>query len=177
MRVVMYSDMDPVMKGLVGCQVVQQFKDNKIYKSNIIEKHKTIRNKSQDCINVPEKPEKSNPEIVDGQDNHCTTKEICDTIYTEYVQLRKPAKGKAGKEMAELTNATGKREQHDEAICGGYKDYRDELRVVPKGLVRETEHEVPEKARLENDEPMSPADTEVIPALRDYESVPYFGGK
>ena len=39
---------------------------------------------------------------------------------------------KAGKEMAELTKATGKRNQHDEAICGGHEDSNDELREVPK---------------------------------------------
>ena len=51
----------------------------------------------------------------------------------------KPAIGEAGKEMAELTNATGKRDQHDEAICWGYEDSRDELRVVPKEVITETE--------------------------------------
>ena len=53
---------------------------------------------------------------------------------------------KAGKGMAELTKATGKRNKHDEAICWGYEDSRDELREVLKDVVRETEPEVPMEA-------------------------------
>ena len=36
--------------------------------------------------------------------------------------IKEPAIDKAGKEMAEQTKATGKRNHHDKAICGGYED-------------------------------------------------------
>ena len=121
MHVVMYSDLDPTMKYVVGCQVVQLFEDIDIYKRNMMEKNKTIRNKSQIGRNVPEESEKSSPENVGGQADNGEAKVVCDTVYTEdlakekptrkferaafakYVQLRKdgaimePAMGKAGK--------------------------------------------------------------------------------
>ena len=54
MRVVMYSDLDTTMKGVVGCRLVQLFEDIDIYKRNMMEKYKLIRSKSQIGRSVPE---------------------------------------------------------------------------------------------------------------------------
>ena len=87
----------------------------------MMEKDNLIRNKGLIGRSVPEEPEKSRPEVVDGQANNGEAKVVCDTVHTEemskdkptskfekaafakYVQLRK-----AGKEMAELTKAMEK---------------------------------------------------------------------
>ena len=92
MRVVMYLDLVHTLKGVMGCQVVQLFEDIKIYTKNIMERYKLIRNKGQIGRNVPEKPEKSSPEIVDGKANHGESKITADTVHTELAKDKPTSK-------------------------------------------------------------------------------------
>ena len=62
--VFMYSDLDITMKNVVACQVVQLFEEINIYKMEVLEKYKIIKNKSQDIV-PEEKPDESGLEVDD----------------------------------------------------------------------------------------------------------------